>query len=166
VGDWTGTVPTFAAGAKLRGVDMATLAAIDTALVTGWTTWVPTLTNMTLGSGTQIAKYRRLGKAVDFRWRFVYGAGSAVGTDPQFTLPVAAAAEYLTAVEAPFSGRYTDASVGASVAHARPIFFTSASNILLYYFSAAATIASITSTAPWTWTTSDSLNVWGTYYTD
>ena len=26
MGDWTGTVPSFAAGAKLRGVDMQTLA--------------------------------------------------------------------------------------------------------------------------------------------
>ena len=165
MGDWTGTVPSFPVG-NLRAEDMTTLADIDSALATAWTTWSPTLTNLTLGSGTLIAKYRRVGKTVDFFWRFVYGAASAVGTDPTFTLPVSAAAELLTAIEFPATGRITDASAGSSRGQIRAILNTTANTVTMYYFNAATTVASITATVPWTWTTSDSLSLWGTYYTD
>jgi hypothetical protein len=55
---------------------------------------VSTLSNITTTGGTQVANYRRLGKSVDFLWSFLLGAGSAIGTAPAFTLPVAPSTDW------------------------------------------------------------------------
>jgi len=164
VGDWTGTVPTFAAGAKLRGVDMATLAAIDTALAIGWTTWVPTLTNLTLASGTLTAKYRRVGKTVDFKFKFVYGAGSAVGTDPQFTLPVTPAAEYVnSSAQLIPIGEVFILDFGTTGKGGKGLTLSGSTVSIRYDDQATNAAIAITATVPWTWTTNDMLSCWGTY---
>lgn len=56
-----------------------------------WATWTPTYTNLTIGSGTVTSKYSHVGRKVIWKYQFTYGAGSAVGTAPTLTLPVAAA---------------------------------------------------------------------------
>ena len=161
MGDWTGTVPTFLVG-KLYADDMDTMADIDTALVTAWTTWTPTLTNLTLGSGTVTAKYRRFGKTVDYRFKFVFGAGSAVGTSPQFTLPVNLAADYYAVVNSTVVGFgvLLDSGTATRQCHALP---QSATTLAINTVSATAGFADITTTSPWTWTTNDSLFIQGTY---
>ena len=163
MGVWTGTVPTFAAGAKLRGVDQQTLADIASALTDSWTTWVPTLTNLTQGSGTLTAKYRRVGKTVDFRFLFIFGAASAVGTSPQFTLPVAPHSDYAAAAGAFLgSGYLIDASGGAR--DGAPLY-VSGSTVTIQFWNATPANTGVTSTGPWTWATGDILEVHGTYYT-
>src|SRR5690348_3539726 len=62
-----------------------------------WVAWVPTLTNLTLGNGTQVANYRQVGKTVDFIWTLLLGSTSAVGTVPSFTLPVAPSTNWIPA---------------------------------------------------------------------
>jgi len=57
-----------------------------------WVSWTPTWANLTVGSGTVDAKYIQFGKTVFFRIIFTYGAGSAVGTAPTFTLPLTSVA--------------------------------------------------------------------------
>lgn len=57
-----------------------------------WQAWTPTLTNLTLGNGTQVATYTQIGKTVVGRWSFTLGTTSTVGTGPTFSLPVAATA--------------------------------------------------------------------------
>lgn len=67
----------------------------QTALPLGaWLSWSPSYTNLTIGGGTVSAKYTRLGRMIAFRFRFAFGAGSAVGGDPTFTLPVTPATTY------------------------------------------------------------------------
>jgi hypothetical protein len=164
MGDWTGTVPTFAAGAKVRGVDQQTMADIATAITAAWTTWTPTYANITSTSATIESKYRRVGKTVDFFWRFTLGASSAIGTSPAFTLPYAfSVAAYTSYV--PWFAFAVDASSGT--ARTPLITFISGTQTLNFqYLSAIGTAATITATAPWTWTTSDVLTIGGTYYTD
>lgn len=53
-----------------------------------WSTWTPTLTNMTQGSGTVTARYFNQGGLVMFSFTFTLGAGSAMGSIPEFSLPV------------------------------------------------------------------------------
>src|SRR5258706_593917 len=91
---YTGTPalpPLLAGDVPSAAADWAAILAALHGATDAWTTWSPTLTNLTLGSGALTAKYRQVGKTVDIRGRFVYGIGSAVGTDPSFTLPVATA---------------------------------------------------------------------------
>jgi len=70
------------------------------ALVTGtgsgwaWQTWSPSLSNLTLGNGTQIAKYIQIGKTVFVRYKFLLGSTSSVGTSPTISLPVTAISDY------------------------------------------------------------------------
>ena len=162
MGDWTGTVPTYAAGDEVKASNMQIETAIETALTAAWTTWTPTLTNLTLGSGTQVAKYRRLQKTVDFFWKFVLAADSAVGTVPSFTLPFAASVDY--PAYPPWFGMLNDAST--SVKPPAVLNLSSTTTVIIQYFSSLNTVANISSTTPFTWTTSDVLTAQGTYYTD
>lgn len=162
MGDWTGTVPSFTAGTVVPASDLQTLADELTAVAAAWTSWTPTLTNLTLGNGTQTAKYRRVGKTVDFVWRLTLGSTSAVGTTPSFTLPVACSADY-PAYPAWF-GMLTDAST--SVKPPAVLNLTSTTTVVLQYFSSLNTAANISSTLPFTWTTSDVLTAQATYYAD
>ena len=162
MGDWTGTVPSHAAGSSSKASKLQTLDDIATALVTAWTTWTPTLTNLTLGNGTQVAKYRRLGKTVDFFWSLTLGSTSAVGTTPSISLPVAASTDYTT--YPPWTGgMLTDASTSARAPAV--LNLSSTTTVVIQYFSALNTVANIGATLPWTWTTSDVLALQGTYYT-
>jgi hypothetical protein len=165
MGDWTpGTVPTILAGDIPTGDDWKTITDIATALTSAWTTWVPTLTALTLGNGTQTARYRRLGSTVDYYWRFLLGSTSAVsaGPPPKFTLPVAPASHYGTGGTSAFPGGVH--LLDSGTAHRQGLVqIDTGSTLQLAYWEATPTLASITTTTPWTWTTSDAITVWGTY---
>mgnify|MGYP006317550871 FL=1 len=62
-----------------------------------WQTWIPTWANITLGSGTVVAKYTKIGKFVEGYLYFTLGAGSAVGSSPTFSLPVPASSSQIPA---------------------------------------------------------------------
>lgn len=130
--------------------------------IAGWQPWVPVLTNLTLGTGTQDARYRQVGKTVDYYWRFVFGGGSAVGTDPLFTPPVAPAGHYPVSGEAFFPGtlRLVDTGSGARQGD---ITLSAGPNLRLVFWTAAPALSQITATAPWTWGVGDFMTAYGTY---
>lgn len=129
-----------------------------------WELWTPTLANLTVGSGTLLAWFARSGRAIDFYIRFLFSTGSAVGTNPTFTLPVAPHARYS------FGGldvlgicSILDNGVGV---FGGPVFWGTGNTIQPQFWGtagAAATASSITATAPMTWTTGDRLIVAGRY---
>jgi hypothetical protein len=141
----------------------STVSAADTALDTrldtieaAWGTWVPTLTNLTLGSATQTARYRAVGKTGDLFWQFVLGAGSAVGTNPRFSLPFSVAAHYIT-FGITGGGELTDTAGG--VFQARPLFID-ATTMQINYWSGVGTQAGTSAAAPFAWGVGDALTVW------
>jgi len=143
---------------------VATLVAADAALDTrldtiegAWTTWSPTLTNLTLGNGTVIAKRRIVGKTGDFRFKFTLGSTSAVGTNPQFSLPFTLNSEY-AAGQLLAIASLDDAGVAMRLGALDVISTTVAR---LVYVSAGA-VTSVTATVPHTWGTGDSLAASGT----
>ena len=157
MGDWNSPpVPTFTAGQPVFGADLQKLADIGAALTGAWTSYTPTLANLTVGSGTMAAAYRRLGNTLDVRFRFVYGVGSAVGSNPTVSLPAGMAF---------VAGAYGDSvfQVGhimltdATTAN-RSGFITAnttSSVFNLWSMDVNGALVSITSTVPWTWTTND-----------
>lgn len=162
MGSWTGTVPTITGGTEAAASDVAILAAIATAQTAASSTWTPTWTNLTVGSGSVEYHYRQVGKWVDIYLRFRYGAGSAVGTSPQFTLPAALASYYGTTDDAlPLHCEIRDAATTSRVG--RLTRGSTTSIAVISYWNSTPAPASITSTAPWTWTTNDEIAVWGTY---
>lgn len=95
MGVWTGTVPTHAAGGKVRGPDEDTQDDILTALVTAWTAYTPVWTAngtaVSLGNGTVTGKYRQVGKWVTAQVILTMGSTTTFGTSFYlFTLPVTA----------------------------------------------------------------------------
>jgi len=92
----------FLAGAPLPANTVDTQAIADDTITNAklsdtageiggdWISYTPTLTNLTLGSGTVVALYRKVGKQVDVRIKFTLGAGSAVSSTGRFSLPVTA----------------------------------------------------------------------------
>lgn len=137
--------------------------AWQTAMPMGtWTSWTPTLTNLTLGSGTSVAAYARVGRMIHWRWAFTLGAGSAVGTDPSFTLPVAPAASHAGDY---IMGRALLGDVGSNIFDGI-LTFVSASTCRVYAVNTAGTYASrssITATVPHTWASPDFISVVGFY---
>jgi hypothetical protein len=52
-----------------------------------WTSYTPTLTNLTLGNGTLVARYALVGKTMFFYFQFSLGSTSAVGSGPTISFP-------------------------------------------------------------------------------
>lgn len=123
-----------------------------------WSTWTPILTNLTLGSGTVTARYRTVGKTMDWRFKFVYGAGSAVGTAPRFTLPGTPHSSYAATEDILGWGTLLDSGTANYAALVRLVSGTTAE----IFRETDTSHATITSTAPFTWTTNDVLSVGGT----
>ena len=117
------------------------------------TSWTPTFTNLTVGNGTTIAEYQRVGNLVFCYIQFTLGSTSAVSGDVFFTLPVA------TSKRPFFTGNayYVDAGVqtaGGSIevtaggSHGYFRLSLSDGTYLRVPFT-------LSSTTPWTWGTND-----------
>jgi hypothetical protein len=133
----------------------------DLSDVTEWTTWSPSLTNLTVGNGTTTARYAKIGKTVHFMWWFALGSTSAVGTSPTISLPVTLSSAWPTFAH--IGTAYIQAAgtqyigfVGlTSTTVMRPLSVATA--------GASGTIATLSATAPGTFTTSDDIILVGTY---
>jgi hypothetical protein len=159
MGSWTGTVPSFGVRA-VPAADLQTMADILTAATGAWSSWSPTLTNLTLGNGTHSALYRQVGKTVDFIWSITLGSTSAVGTAPKFTLPVAPHASLVRTFPATVRLLDVSATFGIGLAD-----FSGGTTIDLSYHTSTTAFAPITALAPWTWATGDIISAFGTYPT-
>lgn len=53
-----------------------------------WVAYTPTLTNMALGNGTIVARYKQIGKTVHAMVTLTLGTTSTVGTDATISFPV------------------------------------------------------------------------------
>jgi hypothetical protein len=144
-----------AAGAKLRASVLSSL------IPTGWSAWTPTLANMTLGSGTVVARWRQSGNGVnyaaDYIFSFTLGAGSAVGTSPTFTLPFTAHSSYPTFGNVGY-GELLDSGTAAYIAIGR---LTATPAVEIMFGGASDIHTVITATVPFTWTSGDRLLVHG-----
>jgi len=153
-------MPTLAAGSRLLAEDLlANTAPVDT-MLSAWITWSPTLTALTLGSGSVSAKYKQNGKTVHYRFKFTYGAGSAVGSSPKFTLPAAPHADYANMPLGDID--LTDAGTANRRGMARLV---SGSTVEVVSYGTTGIATTTTSTVPHTWASGDTISVVGTYET-
>lgn len=129
--------------------------------VDAWTSWTPTLVNLTLGNGTVSAKYHRIGRRICWRFKFTLGSTSAVGTLPSFTLPVPAHADYLTTDS--FLGGATLIDTGVAGYGGLVVCSSGGAPIFLRVGGSGAANVAVTATAPFTWGTGDVLSANGTY---
>lgn len=116
-----------------------------------WTSWSPTLTNLTVGNGTLTSFYKQMGKTVFWRVSLVCGSTTVVGTNATLTVPVAEVAS----------------SIQSGAAH---MFDASASSLfygstrisvgVLSFISAGGVMAAA---VPFAWAVSDQLSSGGSY---
>lgn len=146
---------TFVAGnaltaAQLNGIQAAGLA---------WTSYTPTTTGITVGSGTVTGVYNTVGKTVYFSCVFTFGSGSAVSASPTFTLPMTAkrtgwTANQSTAFDTSAPNYWPIAGVCDTTARVIcRVWPTTAGN----------NYSAISSTIPFTWASGDILTVQGYY---
>jgi hypothetical protein len=63
------------------------LAYKSAATLYPWTAWTPTYSAFTVGNGTTIARYQKIGKGVHYWLKFTFGSTSAMGSGSSFSLP-------------------------------------------------------------------------------
>lgn len=152
--------PALAPGAYPNGAALEMILDEIDAMRAAWTPWSPTLTNLTLGNGAVLARYIQTGKTVRYRFRFTMGSTSAVGTSPQFTLPVA-------------PGDYAGPTIlgdalltDTGTTNRRGyVQINAGSTVDIIAFSTTGTSAGITATSPHTWASTDVIAVVGQYET-
>ena len=133
---------------------------------TDWAAWTPTWANLTVGNATQTARYSQSGKTVFFWLKLVLGSTSSVGTQPTFTWPTALPASTDAAQSALTKVVYLDASAQIVLCATDPRSSTTA---LTKLNAPTGTVQlqdqdrAVNSTTPFTWTTSDTIWVMGSY---
>jgi hypothetical protein len=159
------SVPTSTDYVKDGATAIETLGdAIDASVGTGllaWTSYTPTLTNMTLGNGTVTAKYAKLGKIVHLRITFTLGSTSAMGTGPAFSLPPSMT---VAAGQAYPNGTLSILDSGtAGYTGTIEIISTNLQCWLTTVNATYPTFANIAAGQPMVWTTNDVLSVTAIY---
>lgn len=131
---------------------------------TSWAmqTWSPTLANLTVGNGATTAEYTQIGKRVFFRFFFLLGSTSAVGSNPTLTLPVTAAS-LIAGSDSKINAtvEIKDASSGESFDGG--VFLNSTTVMHPTYLNVNAINVNLSATAPITFTTGDGLGLYGDY---
>jgi|LakMenE18May11ns_1017448.scaffolds.fasta_scaffold9780236_1 hypothetical protein len=119
-----------------------------------WTTYSPTLSNLTVGNGTQIARYQKVGKTVNVFYQLTLGSTSTVGNTPNITLPS-------TPVQANFyAGSLNMIDSGNTTFMGQALITGGALYPQAIQSNGTYTnAANVTSTVPMTWTTSDVLTM-------
>jgi hypothetical protein len=153
-------------------LDTTNFTAANTDLSTvgkavAWSSWNATLANLTLGNGTVTTKYIRLGNFVAYRFTFVLGSTSAVGSGPTFTLPTTAASYGESGSASSIIGQvwfendgvtnYQGVVTKAAASNTTANIFVS--NVSATYIQTG----SVTATVPFTFGTGDSIIATGFY---
>ncbi len=159
MGDFSGTVPSHTAGEEAVASKFQTLDDFATATTAAWTSYTPTLTNLTQGNGTVVATYRRLGKILDLRFKFTLGSTSAVSTNPAISLPTGMTmSSYYGDFIDPVGGvMLIDTGVATRGGFLLPDHTNN--RLLIGAYTTAGVFQNVTSTAPHTWATADIMSL-------
>lgn len=140
----------------IPAAEMNNLATVSTQSDGTWVAFTPSWTNLTVGAGgTNTGFYTQIGKTVHFRTYFKFGTGSAVGTTPTLTLPVAIAT-------------YNSAYIGnvkIKAAGLNYIGAISTDGVVIVGKSDGTylTATTLSATVPGTFTTNDEIHISATY---
>lgn len=152
------TAPTFTAGQVVSSGQMNILSDDLNSLGNAWTSYSPTLTNITIGTGTVDARYINPGKLVIFQIRFTFQSGSSFTGRPTFSLPVntRSALWGLSCTAFDTSAASWFPVVGIS---------SSGTSVAAYCdpATAGAALRDVNATTPMTWAAGDVLTIMGLY---
>lgn len=136
-------------GAKRIG--WSQIQGMDSKFEGEWRDWEPTLTNLTLGNGTMIARYTQIGKTVKGFWQITWGSStSATAGGWQMSLPVTERNGLTVAIGA---ARGRDNSTGNKLN--ANFFLVNSTTFSISFNSSVTNIGSASNIAPWTWAVDD-----------
>jgi hypothetical protein len=124
-----------------------------------WSSWTPTLTNMSIGNGTMTSKYLQLGKLVFFNTLIVFGTTTSVTGDIEISLPVTAVAPGQMPIG--HALLYDDSTATPYMAQPTLVATTRFRVLSVVTSGATATTTDTTALVPFTWATSDQIRVYG-----
>jgi len=153
------TPSTVSAGDAVTATAQNILVNNDIALApffSVWTSFTPTITNVVVGNGTHASKYLQVGRLVIASFDFTFGSTSSISGAPVFSLPVAALAGggFITS-QCVFLDAGTNRYAGMCELDA-------ATQVVCQAVSTSGAYAvqsQPNATTPFTWTTSDRINV-------
>lgn len=117
----------------------------------GWTSYTPTTTGITLGNGTITAAWSAVGKTINFRIYLVFGTTTAFPGPPTFSVPVAEKAGLVQAA----SCTLLDVSALA--------YFYATTRIGSGVFTPHSSGGLVGATLPFTWASTDQMALGGSY---
>jgi hypothetical protein len=150
----------FALSERMR-IDNAGLITGTGTSLGAWTAYTPTLggTGWAIGNGTVVGAYCQIGKVVAFYARFILGSTSTAGGSAlTISLPVTANG---TQMNGGLTVMTTDAS--AASRYLGSVEWINTTSIGPRSIGTGGVIAGFTTTAPFTWATSDQIEITGTY---
>jgi hypothetical protein len=145
-----------------RARDLADLGDSATGIESAWTTYTPTLTNITIGNGTIVGRYKQVGKKVTVLVYVKWGSTTSASGGFVISLPVTGIASYST-YEPRFSSTILDAG---SAYYVGTLVLNSATKVDLLAILANGTYTNwtnVNATTPFTWTTNDMFSYMFTY---
>ena len=121
----------------------------------GWQSYTPTFTNFTLGNGTLIAKYIQIGKFVSVKFELTLGSTSSMGTGPQVSLPVTSSSSITSLAS---SIGFSLCGDTGTASYYGAVTFGTTTTVYVWFFDIASSKVlrgTISSTAPFTWVSTD-----------
>lgn len=125
--------------------------------------WTPTLSNITEGNGTVVARYAQVGDIVICYFSFQLGSTSAIGSSPAVSPPIAVASGYFNFGHNMGVAHFRDATSSNYVGYVR---LEGDDDFRFQIATVSGTYpqeANISSTVPFTWTTDDVISFCSTY---
>lgn len=127
----------------------------------GWSSWTPSWTNVTVGNGTVYSSYTQIGKTIIAEAVVVAGTTTSFGNSISVSLPVTADTKYTNYVFSPI-GNVTGANVGVA-GYFGKIMFNGSTTTAVVRWDLSGGGGSFSSTFPYTEGSGDSLSLQFTY---
>lgn len=138
--------------------------SVDTGSATGlkwaggaYSTWTPSIGNISIGNGTITGRFSQVGNTVSFSLKVTFGSTTTISGSPNFVLPVTANSV------ATFVCYILDTGVAAYLANAYCPSGTTVYLDLIDTTSSRALLTSFSSTSPFTWGNGDLISISGSY---
>jgi len=139
--------------ASIWNQDVVANATELASFFSGWTSFAPTWTNLTIGNGTTASYYVKIGRLVIYSGFITWGSTtSATATSTLVSIPFTAATR--TGMEWQGSARISDAGTRG---YPGECGISSAATTMSFHHPESGNFGSINSTNPMTWTTNDSV---------
>jgi hypothetical protein len=122
------------------------------AAISTWTTWSPTVTGLTKGNGTEIARYRLNGKMVDIFYQFTLGSTSSITGQVYLTPPLNSL--YDLAIACAYFSEAGVADVPAGIFMPQSVIYPKTMGTAAAFLNQAQ----LNSSTPFTWGTGDKFN--------